>query len=338
MLALGDRRFERLPTAVRRRVVAVAGGTTRAASVRNGLQALITAHADDWVLVHDAARPCVRRPDVEALIAACRRDPVGGLLAVPVADTVKQADDGGRSRRTLPRERLWRAQTPQMFRLGRLLGRLTKALDEGLDPGDEAAAIEMLGLAPLLVEGSPLNVKVTRPADLAFAEAVLRRRQEALVRIGFGYDVHRFGPGHSVRLGGVTMAHSQGVVAHSDGDVLLHALMDALLGAAALGDIGLHFPPGDARHAGADSRALLRDVAARVAGAWIRGRELRPHAGRRGAAHRRASRSDLHDHRRRPRYRPRSREPQGDDGGGARRARPRRGPRGARRRAVAGHA
>ena len=175
VLALGDRRFERLPAAVRRRVVAVAGGTTRAASVRNGLQALITAHVDDWVLVHDAARPCVRRLDVEALIAACRRDPVGGLLAVPVADTVKLAGDGGRSRRTLPRENLWRAQTPQMFRLGPLLEALTKALDEGLDPGDEATTIEMLGLAPLLVEGSPLNVKVTRPADLAFAEAVLRR-------------------------------------------------------------------------------------------------------------------------------------------------------------------
>ena len=127
------------------------------------------------MLVHDAARPCLRRQDVEALIAACRRDPVGGLLAVPVADTVKQADDRGRSARTLPRERLWRAQTPQMFRHGRLLDALTQALAEGLEPGDEAAAIERLGHAPLLVEGSPLNVKVTRPADLAFAEAVLRR-------------------------------------------------------------------------------------------------------------------------------------------------------------------
>ncbi len=174
VLASGDRHFERLPLAVRRRVVAVAGGETRAASVRNGLQALITADADDWVLVHDAARPCLRRRDVEALIAACGRDAVGGLLAVPVADTVKQADDAGRSQRTVPRERLWRAQTPQMFRHGRLLDALTKALAEGLDPGDEAAAIERLGLAPRLVEGSPLNVKVTRPADLAFAEAALR--------------------------------------------------------------------------------------------------------------------------------------------------------------------
>jgi 2-C-methyl-D-erythritol 4-phosphate cytidylyltransferase len=174
VLANGDRRYERLPLAVRRRVVAVAGGPTRALSVVNGLQALITAEARDWVLVHDAARPCVRRREVEALVAACRRDPVGGLLAVPVADTIKQSDGAERSRQTLPRERLWRAQTPQMFRLGTLQGALTKALAEGLDPGDEASAIERQGLAPRLVEGSPLNVKVTRPGDLAFAEAALR--------------------------------------------------------------------------------------------------------------------------------------------------------------------
>jgi len=174
VLANRDRRYERLPLAVRRRVVAVAGGPTRATSVVKGLQALITAEARDWVLVHDAARPCVRRRDIEALVAACRRDPVGGLLAVPVADAVKQSDGRGRSERTLQRERLWRAQTPQMFRLGALQGALTKALADGFDPGDEAAAVERQGLAPRLVEGSPLNVKVTRPADLAFAEAALR--------------------------------------------------------------------------------------------------------------------------------------------------------------------
>ena len=174
VLANGDRRFERLPLALRRRVVAVAGGPTRADSVLNGLQALITAGERDWVLVHDAARPCVRRRDIEALVAACRRDPVGGLLAVPVADTVKESDGRGRSERSVPRERLWRAQTPQMFRLGALRDALTQALAAGFDPGDEAAAIERAGLAPRLVEGSPLNVKVTRPADLAFAEAALR--------------------------------------------------------------------------------------------------------------------------------------------------------------------
>jgi 2-C-methyl-D-erythritol 4-phosphate cytidylyltransferase len=160
-------------------VVAVEGGATRARSVLNGLQSLITAAADDWVLVHDAARPCLLRRDLRALIVACRRDAVGGLLATPIADTVKQADEDGRSLRTLPRERLWRAQTPQMFRHGVLSNALGQALAEGFEPTDEAAAIEKQGLRPLLVEGSPFNVKVTRPADLAFAEAALKsaRRQ-----------------------------------------------------------------------------------------------------------------------------------------------------------------
>jgi 2-C-methyl-D-erythritol 4-phosphate cytidylyltransferase len=174
VLATGDRRFERLPAALRRRVVAVEGGDTRAVSVLNGLQSLTAAAPDDWVLVHDAARPCVPRRDLRALIGACRRDPVGGLLAVPVADTLKQADDDGRSLRTLPREHLWRAQTPQMFRRGLLARALAEALAAGFDPTDEASAIEKLGLRPRLVAGSSLNVKVTRPGDLAFAEAAFR--------------------------------------------------------------------------------------------------------------------------------------------------------------------
>jgi 2-C-methyl-D-erythritol 4-phosphate cytidylyltransferase len=111
VLATGDRRFERLPARLRRRVVAVAGGATRAVSVLNGLQSLVTAEAQDWVLVHDAARPCLPRRDLRALVAACRRDAIGGLLAAPVTDTVKQADEDGRSLRTLARDRLWRAQT-----------------------------------------------------------------------------------------------------------------------------------------------------------------------------------------------------------------------------------
>ncbi|MEX0733425.1 MAG: 2-C-methyl-D-erythritol 4-phosphate cytidylyltransferase [Steroidobacteraceae bacterium] len=174
VVAPGDRRFHRLPKILRRRLTTATGGPTRAMSVLNGLNALITAAEDDWVLVHDAARPCLPRKDIEALVAECRRDPVGGLLAVPVTDTVKQADEQGRSTRTLPRERLWRAQTPQMFRHGRLVRALTQALEEGFDATDEAAAIEGLGLRPRLVEGSPLNIKITRPGDLVFAQAAMR--------------------------------------------------------------------------------------------------------------------------------------------------------------------
>ena len=175
----GDRRFLRLPASVRRRVTTARGGPTRSASVLNGLQALVSAAADDWVLVHDAARPCVPRADLSALVAECRRNAVGGLLAVRVTDTLKRADAEGRSIGTVPRDGLWRAQTPQMFRHGRLLRALQRAQAQGLDATDEAAAIEGLGLKPRLVEGSPLNLQVTRPSDLALAEAALRQLRVA---------------------------------------------------------------------------------------------------------------------------------------------------------------
>lgn len=177
--APGDRRFRRLRPSARRGVVAVPGGPTRALSVLNGLRALVTAEPEDWVLVHDAARPCVPRRDLLGLIAECRRDEVGGLLALPVADTLKQADGEGRAARTVPRERIWRAQTPQMFRHGQLLRALAHSLAEGFDATDESAAIEGLGLRPRLVEGSALNIKVTRPGDLALAQAALRQLRQA---------------------------------------------------------------------------------------------------------------------------------------------------------------
>jgi 2-C-methyl-D-erythritol 4-phosphate cytidylyltransferase len=174
-----DRRFARLPASVRRGVTTVHGGPTRSASVLNGLQALASAAPDDWVLVHDAARPCVPAADLSALVAECRRNAVGGLLAVRVTDTLKRADVENRSIGTVPRDGLWRAQTPQMFRHGRLLRALQRAQAKGLDATDEAAAVEGLGLKPRLVEGSPLNIKVTRPSDLALAEAALRQLRMA---------------------------------------------------------------------------------------------------------------------------------------------------------------
>ena len=155
------------------------------------------------------------------------------------------------------------------------------------------------------------------------------------MRIGHGFDVHRFGPGDSVRLGGVAIPHTQGVIAHSDGDVLLHALMDALLGAAGLGDIGGHFPPGDARYAGADSRALLREVAKLVSSWGIPRRKLRSHAARGSAANRSPPGGDLREHRGRPRYRARLRERESDDVRRTRRARARRGACGTCSRAAA---
>ena len=172
--AAGDRRWARLPAALRRRVMTTTGGATRAHSVQRGLETLADALPVDWVLVHDAARPCLPSGDLTALVNACKRDDVGGLLALPISETVKLADGAGRSGRSVPRDGLWRAQTPQMFRHGLLVRALSRALQEGIDVTDEAVAIERMGLRPLLVEGSPLNIKVTRPADLALAGAALR--------------------------------------------------------------------------------------------------------------------------------------------------------------------
>jgi len=153
------------------------GGAERADSVLAALMALpATVSEDQWVLVHDAARPCVPAMDLTRLIALGQADAVGALLAAPVRDTVKSVDAEGRIVRTEPRERLWRALTPQMFRRGGLTRALRSAIRVGATVTDEASAMERLGLKPLVVEGSEQNIKVTTPADLAVVEAVLRKK------------------------------------------------------------------------------------------------------------------------------------------------------------------
>lgn len=247
------------------------GGATRRDSVHNGLMAAAAViNQDDWVLVHDAARPCLSPLDLSRLITqVVVGDPeCGGILALPVADTLKSAGGARRILATPLREGLWQAQTPQMFRAG-LLGRaLQQAASQGVSVTDEASAVEALGLQPLLVPGSSDNFKVTLPGDLALAEAVLQRRQlqssvlpaSPALRVGQGFDVHVLCEGRPLIIGGVNIPYARGLLGHSDADVLLHALIDALLGAAALGDIGRHFPDTDARWQGADSRVLLRQV------------------------------------------------------------------------------
>jgi len=146
------------------------GGATRHQSVLNGLKAMRTAGDEDWVLVHDAARPGLTCELIERLIEAVKDDPVGGLLALPVVDTLKRSSPQGRAEATVPRERLWAAQTPQMFRHALLLG----ALEQAAEVTDEASAVEAQGLEPKLVEGSPRNFKITLPHDVALAELHLK--------------------------------------------------------------------------------------------------------------------------------------------------------------------
>ena len=161
------------------RLLIAHGGAERCHSVANGLERLgDRADDEDWVLVHDAARPCLSRAELERLLDVLQDDAVGGLLAVPLADTLKAADEHGRVERTVPREQLWRALTPQMFRYGLLKRALSAAIAAGIAVTDEASAIEYAGHRPLLVAGRTANLKVTGPEDLALAEAVLRRREE----------------------------------------------------------------------------------------------------------------------------------------------------------------
>ena len=174
-LAPGDRRWRGLAESRDQRVSTCRGGDRREASVANALESLAGRALDtDWVIVHDAARPCLESEDLARLIKATRNDPVGGLLAVPVADTLKCDDGHGRSARTAVREGLWRALTPQMFRYGLLKRALALCLERERAVTDEASAIEMLGLRPLLVRGRADNIKLTNMEDRRIAEAILR--------------------------------------------------------------------------------------------------------------------------------------------------------------------
>ncbi|WP_020408266.1 2-C-methyl-D-erythritol 4-phosphate cytidylyltransferase [Hahella ganghwensis] len=162
------------------RVISVAGGAERADSVLNAMRAISgEARDDDWVLVHDVARPCIRLQDIEKLISSVANSDVGGLLAVPVADTLKMAENDGRVKSTIPRENLWRAYTPQMFRFGLLWRGMQEALNGEISVTDEASALELLGYKPLLVEGHSDNIKITHPQDLALAELFLDRIRQA---------------------------------------------------------------------------------------------------------------------------------------------------------------
>ncbi|MEY6430886.1 2-C-methyl-D-erythritol 4-phosphate cytidylyltransferase [Thioalkalicoccus limnaeus] len=172
-----DQRWSTTRYAAHPKVRKVAGGAERCHSVLNALALLTqTAAAEDWVLVHDAARPCLRQTDLAAMIDTLRADPVGGILAVPVCDTMKQADRQGCIARTVVRDGLWHAFTPQMFRLGPLREALARALADGYLVTDEASGLEYIGQTPRLVEGHADNIKITRPEDLPLAEFYLRQQ------------------------------------------------------------------------------------------------------------------------------------------------------------------
>ena len=240
----------------------VPGGDTRQRSVRAGLEALATGGgsgpAPDAVLVHDAARPVVPAGTVRRLLAALAEAP-GAIPAQRVTDTLKRGE-AGRIVATVPREGLWRAQTPQAFRFPELLAAHRAVAAEATD---DAEMLEAAGGAVALVEGSESNVKITFPEDLGRVAASLSAG--LLPRVGTGFDVHRVATGRPMVLCGVHVPCEFGLEGHSDADVGIHALCDAIYGALAEGDIGLHFPPSEMRWKDADSARFLRHAAGRIA-------------------------------------------------------------------------
>lgn len=250
----------------------VPGGAERQDSVRNALKWV--SPELELVVVHDGARPFVL-PDcvLESLYVA---DETGAaVVAVPVKDTIKRADALGNVRQTLDRSELWQVQTPQIFRRELLQKVHEQATDAGVLATDDAALVEWAGGSVRLVRGSYLNFKITTPEDVVLAETVIAERSgRRMTRIGFGYDVHRFVAGRPLMLGGVEVPYEMGLEGHSDADVLLHAIADALLGAAGLGDIGKHFPDSDPRYKGISSLVLLREVCSKLSDAGYKTQNL----------------------------------------------------------------
>jgi 2-C-methyl-D-erythritol 4-phosphate cytidylyltransferase / 2-C-methyl-D-erythritol 2,4-cyclodiphosphate synthase len=239
----------------------VDGGAQCQDSVRNGLESL-AGEAPDLVLIHDGARPFLDHGVIDRVLAGLESHQ-GAIAALPVQDTVKRGN-GVRIVATIDRSALWRAQTPQGFHYRPILDAHRAAA--GAELSDDAAVAERAGIAVALVEGSEDNFKVTTMDDLARAERHLAARNGD-IRTGQGFDVHVFGPGDHVWLCGVAVPHAQGLVGHSDADVGLHALTDAMLGAIGAGDIGMHFPPSEPQWRGAPSHRFLRHAAGLVAAA-----------------------------------------------------------------------
>ena len=285
-----DAYFEEYGLHLKQGVEVFVGGKERADTVLNGLESLTDkAKDDDWVWVHDAARPCLSKKDLNVLLEELTQTQAGLVLGVPITDTLKRISNSSNVKAlpeiesTVDRTGLWRAMTPQVFRYADLRAALEFCQKKGELVTDEASAIEKLGKRALMVQGSEQNIKVTLPADLGKVSDYLEQNRfgqplihhdldtqqeitgvqntrERFPRIGTGFDVHAFGVGEFITLGGVKIPFEKGLVAHSDGDVLLHAIMDALLGALALGDIGKHFPDTDPKWKGANSRGLLKAV------------------------------------------------------------------------------
>lgn len=239
----------------------VLGGESRAHSVFNALTFLVASgYENDWVMVHDAARPFVDDEDIQRLLIMVEQTQQGAILATPMTDTVKQTVPADATDiqilTTLNRSQLWRAQTPQVFAIKKLYQAMS-CVDDLSSISDESSAMEQYGQQVSIIEGSPKNIKITHKDDILMNNLIAPMTKIPDIRIGSGFDVHAFTEGDFIMLGGVKIPFDKAIKAHSDGDLVLHALCDAMLGALSLGDIGQHFPDTDVKWKNANSRDLL---------------------------------------------------------------------------------
>ncbi len=237
-------------------VGAAEGGASRTESAKKALDA--TPELYDHVAVHDGARVLVTPEDIDKVVSAAFENACA-TASTKVTDTLKESD-GEYICSTIDRARLYGVQTPQVFSRLAYEEAITRALSSGGQFTDDCAMLEAIGYRVFLVPCSKTNIKLTTPEDVFLAEAILEKRGGAM-RIGHGYDVHALCEGRELILGGVKVPHERGLMGHSDADVLLHAVMDSILGACALGDIGNHFPPSDDTYKGISSMKLLSSVA-----------------------------------------------------------------------------
>lgn len=257
-------------------VVCVAGGTTRQESVWRGVQRAST--SADLIMVHDAVRPFCDRDTLRRVLETSWRTGAA-IPGLPATETIQRVSRRGLVLKTPPREELYAIQTPQCFHSSILRTALERASREGFEGTDESSVVRWAGHPVAVVRGSPENIKITRPLDLEIAERLLeqlggedtRARQatgdKTMLRIGHGIDYHRLAEGRKLILGGMQIPHDKGLEGHSDADALTHAVCDALLGAAALGDIGRHFPDSDPAHRNRPSLEFLGEVKDKVAAA-----------------------------------------------------------------------
>jgi len=240
-------------------VIVIPGGKERLFSVYEALK-----HSGDcsYIAVHDAVRPLLSTDDTEKVFTACREHGAA-MLVTPSDYTLKRIGPKMTVQGTEDRSAIWQAQTPQVFRADLLIRVYESAVRDRFFGTDEASLAERAGIPVKAVESSRANIKITRKEDLAYALYIMNKKKPPF-RVGYGYDVHQLAEGRPLILGGVEIPFEKGLAGHSDADVLIHAVIDALLGALALGDIGSHFPDTDASYKNIDSRKLLRDVAAIV--------------------------------------------------------------------------